>query len=68
MSWNAENETYRCMVDTLVRMLIQDKSENEIEEEIARRAKDIPNIESQMTFVTNFNYINQRLWYINRGD
>lgn len=68
MSWNAENETYRCMVDTLVRMLIRDKSESEIEEEIAKRAKDIPNIESQMTFVTSFNYINQRLWYINRGD
>lgn len=68
MSWNAENETYRCMVDQLVRMLIQGKTENEIEEELARRAKDIQNIESQMTFITDFHYIIQRLWYINEGD
>lgn len=67
MSWNAENEAYRCMVDRLVRMLIKGDSQYDIEKEVAKRAKDL-DIESQLTFVTNFNYIIERLWYINRGD
>lgn len=68
MSWNAENEVYRCMVDTIVRMLINLKTETEIKEEIEKRSKDLKDIESQMTFITNFNFIVSRLWIFNTSD